>query len=130
MLPEWGRRGEGEAYAACLRALPEADLCNGFFVALLERHSDGSHPASSLEKKTPKRTPGDINLVSQLFALAHKEEQSQSPSQEETTRKRKKTKKKTLEDLSRSSQHEEEEERATDQTEMDSTNTVAMYSKY
>jgi hypothetical protein len=43
VLPEWERRGEGEAYRSCLRALPEADLCNGFFVALLARDQNNPH---------------------------------------------------------------------------------------
>merc|ERR1712200_9976 len=32
-----GRRGEGEAGDAFLRADPDLDLCNGFFVAVIQR---------------------------------------------------------------------------------------------
>jgi hypothetical protein len=50
-MPEWERRGEGEGYESCLRALPHADLCNGFFVALLERNTS----ATSINQHEKKR---------------------------------------------------------------------------
>eukprot|EP00088_Acartia_fossae_P042996 TRINITY_DN4522_c0_g1_i5.p1 TRINITY_DN4522_c0_g1~~TRINITY_DN4522_c0_g1_i5.p1 ORF type:complete len:678 (+),score=160.10 TRINITY_DN4522_c0_g1_i5:46-2079(+) len=47
-IESWERRGEGEGYSACLRTLPYEDLCNGFFVAVLERTCENS---DSLQEK-------------------------------------------------------------------------------
>jgi len=71
VLPEWERRGEGEAYRSCLRALPEADLCNGFFVALLARDPNNPHGREERKsagdetvKKRKKRKHGEADRVS------------------------------------------------------------------
>ncbi len=71
MLPEWERRGEGEAYRSCLRALPNADLCNGFFVALLARDPNSPHgreqrksASDETVKKRKKRKHREADRVS------------------------------------------------------------------
>ena len=64
VLPEWERRGEGgEEYRSCLRALPQADLCNGFFVALLERNpttttTTSCPPAGKKSREKGRGVPG------------------------------------------------------------------------
>jgi hypothetical protein len=71
VLPEWERRGEGEAYQSCLRALPETDLCNGFFVALLARDPNNPHgreerksASDETVKKRKKRKSGEADRLS------------------------------------------------------------------
>ena len=48
----WTRRGEGEEYLNCVRTDPSEDLCNGFFVSVLERVPDHQQERYSLKACT------------------------------------------------------------------------------
>jgi len=60
VLPSWERRGEGESGSSFIRADPLLDLCNGFFVAVLQKSeqafsSQSSEPTLDTEAKKKKK---------------------------------------------------------------------------
>lgn len=55
VLPSWERRGEGSSCSNYLRADPNKDLCNGFFVAVLERTSSDDPEQQKKKKKKKKK---------------------------------------------------------------------------
>lgn len=62
VMPAWSRRGH-ESYEDCqkfVRADPEKDWCNGFFVAVLERHEESNIPKKVKKKKSKENLNEDI----------------------------------------------------------------------
>lgn len=59
ILPDWSNRGH-EPASDCLRASPETDLTNGFFVALFERIADSPCQESDM-KCSDEKSPGDVS---------------------------------------------------------------------
>jgi len=60
-LDSWERRGKGEDYSNCARTDPHQDLCNGFFVSVLERCTDEEFTLNG-EQKVKKKKDKKIKL--------------------------------------------------------------------
>lgn len=100
ILPVWTNRGVGEWGEAhkCIRAVPESDHTNGFFVALFERHSyDSAAQAEKVEKKKENFIKKNIKMKKEAVVNEKNENQGKTEiSNQENKHVKKKKKEKAV----------------------------------